>query len=73
MVMKTDTYTKAILTIIAIVLVGIFFQNTNWIRPVQASSGTIDVNIESVGGYSTYGTVPVSISDEIEVNCTNCD
>jgi hypothetical protein len=36
--MKTDKYTKIILTIIAIVLIGIFLQNTSLIPPAFAKS-----------------------------------
>jgi len=66
--MKTDLYTKSILTIIAIALVCLVLQNTNVITPAHASttppphshrvneptSSTIDVNIVSVDGRSFY-------------------
>ena len=71
--MKTDRYTKVILTIIAVCLTVIVLQNMNLIQSAKAgnpnmvslpvnANGTIDVNIESVDQYAfRYCTVPVEI------------
>ncbi len=58
--MKTDTYTKIILTVIAIFLGVLIFQNTSVISTVQAStvatapiptqSNVVDVNITHIAG-----------------------
>ncbi|QIK55050.1 hypothetical protein G7051_12145 [Dysgonomonas sp. HDW5B] len=62
--MKTDLYTKAILTVIAIFLGVLIFQNTSVISTVQANTAAtspatlptatqaapVDVNITHIGG-----------------------
>ena len=60
--MKTDMYTKVVLTVIAIFLGVIIFQNISLVPTVQASpapipepamalqSGVIDVNIVEING-----------------------
>lgn len=60
--MKTDLYTKVILTVIAIALVGILVKDIDFVSKAQAkspnptevlktqSSDVIDVNIVRVGG-----------------------
>lgn len=49
-------YLKIILTIIAFNLTIIMLQNSNIIPIAKADTHeTIDVNIETVGGYSVYG------------------
>ena len=77
--MKTDSYTKSILTVIAIALIALVFQNFNVVPAVTAkaspststsNSGTIDVNIVSVNGRSFFGTslqVEVVNTPEVEV------
>lgn len=102
--MKTDLYTKAILTVIAICLTIIVLKQVDIIPDVHAenntsmknpslsygivpmnpdgsinvnikstsstmdvnlvdisTTGELDVNIDEVGGYSTYGKLPVEI------------
>jgi len=69
--MKTDLYTKVVLTVIAVALCVIVFQNTQLVTTAQAApppvnitapapqatkSEVIDVNIVRVGGYSVYGS-----------------
>jgi len=57
-------YLKIILTIIAIDLTMIVLQNANLVPIAKAEqkSGTIDVNIHSIGGSAIYGNeVPVKI------------
>ena len=69
--MKTDLYTKAILTIIAIALITLVFQNFDVVPTATANtypnkfdSGTIDVNVVSVNGHNIYGS-------SIDVEVTN--
>lgn len=73
----TDTYTKIILTIIALFLGIIALQNSSIIPtakadpkpaplPLPAYNGTIDVNIKSVAGSSIYNYnegIPVTIKN----------
>lgn len=40
MELKIDLYTKSVLTIIAIALVCLVFQNVNWVTPAHASTST---------------------------------
>lgn len=69
--MKSDFYTKFILTIIAISLVILVLKDTNIITPVNASpafsnsssSETVDVNIVSINGNSTYYGLKVSVEN----------
>jgi len=90
--MKTDFYTKGVLTVIAICLVTIvigqidifpkayaetpssnFSSNANYgLVPLNAdgsidvhikSSSVMDVNISEVGGWATWGKVPVVIKE----------
>jgi hypothetical protein len=84
--MKNDTYTKAVLTIIAICLLVMTVKQfeipkANAASPtplissipvnldgsinvnVKSMMGTMDVNLEEVGGYSCYGKVPVVIKE----------
>lgn len=59
---KTDFYTKFILTVIAVFLGIIVFQNINVVEKANATAlpqatqkEVIDVNIVKVNGYSFYG------------------
>ena len=91
--MKTDFYTKTILTVIAICLTILVLKNIdiiprayanetkNGINPyinyglvplnpdgsidvnIKSNSEIINVNIEEVGGWSTWGKVPVVIKE----------
>jgi len=55
-----DTYTKVILTIIGITLIGLLLQPIYLPEPVTASSGITDVNIEKINGQRfTGGRLPV--------------
>ena len=76
--MKTDLYTKTILTIIAVALVIIALQNTNAVPkahaqeiPVRAvGSGPIDVNIVSIDGRQPFamdGSLQVTSSSPLEI------
>ncbi|MBE9487584.1 MAG: hypothetical protein IMY73_00200 [Bacteroidetes bacterium] len=80
--MKTDFYTKTILTVIAVSLVALVIQNTNLVGTVQANSfptpakGTsdsvMDVNIVSVDGWNIYGgKLKVEVENEPTVNIKN--
>lgn len=55
--MKTDLYTKIILTVIAVALTGILFQNVTIIPKAVAS----DFNVKP------YATVPVNPDGSIDV------
>lgn len=50
--MKTDLYTKIMLTLIAIGLWGVLLKPIFITEPVIASNGITDVNIEKIGGLS---------------------
>lgn len=61
---KSDFYTKFILTVIAIFLGVLVFQNVNLVEranaaqiptPTSTNKEVIDVNIVKVNGYSFYG------------------
>ena len=78
--MKTDLYTKVILTVIAVALVGILVKDIDFVSKAQAkspnttevlktqSSGTIDVNIVKIGGRSvSYGNLPVDVKNTVDV------
>lgn len=60
--MKTDTYTKVILTIIAICLTSNVVKEISWIPTVQASE-----NKNSVSANPDYRLVPVSETNTIDV------
>lgn len=73
--MKVDNYTKTVLTIIAIALTLNLFIGAKSTRELQLNEDgsinvkvmtmpeTIDVNIDEVGGFSTFGEVPVDVKD----------
>ena len=48
--MKTDLYTKIVLTIIAIALWGLLLKPTFVSQSVGASTQVLDVNIKEIGG-----------------------
>ncbi len=59
--MKIDLYTKTVLTVIAVALSAIAFQNVNFVstatastaatsQPTAIKSETVDVNISQIGG-----------------------
>jgi len=66
--MKTDIYTKVVLTIIAIALSVIAVQNMSLVRPAHAAdkkmvADEINVNIQKIGGSSVYGALPVNLKE----------
>ncbi len=61
--MKVDLYTKIILTVIAVALLGILFQPYISTQPVNASTGVIQVNIKEVAGRRLTDTLPVDIKE----------
>ena len=66
--MKTDMYTKGILTIIAIALCTIAIQNMNFVNPARAEnknllSDEINVNIAHIGGSSVNSSLPVNLKE----------
>lgn len=83
--MKTDLYTKVVLTAIAIFLGILVFQNVTFVTPAQAatapipeptavqSSGVVDVNIVQINGTS-IGTINYSDKGTLPVTIwTNTD
>ena len=67
--MKSDLYTKVILTIIAVALVGILLKNTGFIQSARAAkpSETMDVNIVSTDPSAfDHCVVPVRGSTRFE-------
>lgn len=52
--MKTDTYTKIVLTVIAIALWSIVLKPIFVSDYVAASGGVVDVNIKEIGGRHVY-------------------
>lgn len=65
--MKTDRYTKVVLTVIAACLIILVFKNTDWVEPANAAprsqlstSETVDVRIVDV---SRYTLLPVEIKN----------
>lgn len=59
--MKVDLYTKIILTVIAVALLGILFQPYIQTSPVNASTGVVDVNIKELGGRRVNDALAVDI------------
>jgi len=58
--MKTDTYLKIILTVIAVCLVILTLQNSNLIRPVSAGSGN--------PASAPYALVPLNADGSMDVS-----
>ena len=66
--MKTDLYTKSILTVIAAALCTLAVQNMNFVSTANAGtknllSDEINVNIQHIGGSSIYGALPVNLKE----------
>ena len=65
--MAIDHYTKFILTMLMVgvwvLAASIFFQPT----PLQAFEEDANINIESVGGASVYGALPVEIEGVVRI------
>ena len=55
--MTIDKYTKAVLTVIAVALVGLLFKDVPVVSTAHAGFGgdTIDVNIVEISGSSLFG------------------
>ena len=66
--MKTDLYTKSVLTVIAFALCVIAFKNMTFVEQAKAESKNlisdeINVNIAHIGGSSVYNTLPINIKE----------
>jgi hypothetical protein len=61
--MKIDTYTKIILTLIAVALWGIFLCPLFQAKNVGASTGIIDVNLKQIDGSSINKVLDVNIKE----------
>ena len=59
--MKLDTYTKLVLTVIALGLWGILLQPLIMPREVGASSAILDVNIKQIDGRNIDSVLDVNI------------
>ena len=62
--MTIDKYTKAVLTIIAIALLGLLFKDVPVVSTAHAygGSGKIEVDIVSINGRSIFGSnLPVEV------------
>jgi len=61
--LKVDGYTKFILTVIAVALLGLLFKPLLFSKNLTASQQEIDVNITKIDGYrvsSSFGT-PIKV------------
>jgi hypothetical protein len=58
-------FVKIVLIVIALALSVIALRGLLSPSPLyaQSGSGTMDVNIESIGGTSVYGSIPIDIKD----------
>jgi len=65
--MKTDLYTKIILTVIAVCLSVITLQNINIIPKTYAAEPNRNANFSTA---KTYGLVPLNSDGTIDVNIT---
>jgi hypothetical protein len=61
--MKIDTYTKIILTFIAVALWGIFLSPLFQPNSVNATTGIIDVNLKQIDGSSIDRVLDVNIEE----------
>jgi hypothetical protein len=66
--MKTDLYTKIVLSIIAFALCTIAYQNMHFVNTANAEPKTtlsdeINVNIAHIGGSGIYGSLPVNLKE----------
>ena len=62
--MKTDTYIKTILTIIAACLILIVIKLYPVNQAIAGKGEIINVNIEKVGGRSVFKALPVKIESK---------
>ena len=63
--MKTDFYTKTVLTIIALCLSILTLQNIDIIRKAYASESNKNINLDPL---KNYGLVPINADGTINVN-----
>jgi len=61
--MKIDTYTKVILTLIALALWGIFLCPFFEAKESDATTGIIDVNLKQIDGSSINKVLDVNIKE----------
>lgn len=61
--MKIDTYTKIILTLIAVALWGILLSTLFQVKNVDASTDVIDVNLRQIDGRSINKVLDVNIQE----------
>lgn len=61
--MKIDTYTKIILTLIAVALWGIFLYPFFGAKESDATTGIIDVNLKQIDGSSIDRVLDVNIKE----------
>lgn len=71
--MKTDTYTKAILTVIAVALVALFLQNTNVIQKATASEGKLPYALVPINPNGSIDVNVKAMPSTIDVNIESCD
>jgi hypothetical protein len=67
--MKTDFYTKSILTVIAVCLTILTLQNVDLIPKAYAVEKNDNLNVLST---KNYGLVPVNANGTIDVNIKSC-
>lgn len=56
-----DTYTKAVLTVIAASLMAIAFRDVSPIRKAEAQSGPVHVIVDSVASYALQYAGPLQV------------
>lgn len=63
--LTVSPFMKIVLVVIAVALSVIALRGLLSPSPLyaQSNSGTMDVNIESIGGTSIYGSIPIDIKD----------
>lgn len=67
--MTIDKYTKAVLTVIAVALVGLLFKDVPVVSTAQAQFGSqiTDVNIVQIAGDDIPGVNPGRLSDKAKL------
>lgn len=76
--MKTDVYTKVVLTVIAVCLAVIVVRDIDFVPSANAAKTPGDVMDVRIVGYSGYNNIPVVIKDidsrsAIKVNIAGAD
>lgn len=69
--MKTDLYTKAILTVIAIALIGLFFKTSTPIP--NANAAKMEYQKYSLIPVNSDGSINVKFTDILDVNIEKVD